>query len=224
MKYFATIKYCLLIALISLGAGCDQKSEAPDPPLAAGELLIRLFDSLDKDDFILSSEQGRKLGVAIGDNSFLAQLERIQEANFYVLQANAALKKGELGKAGIFIQGGLCKYPENDRLRSMQQSITELKNITNLLELASRSRKSEDLRSVLGRIREFMMLNSYAAGLEPAVKAYERITDALAQQEYERALFGFEADMADAEYSAGGLGGLIAGQIKYERDFNKTKK
>ena len=78
MKYFATIKYCLLIALISLGAGCDQKSEAPDPPLAAGELLIRLFDSLDKDDFILSSEQGRKLGVAICDNSFLAQLERIQ--------------------------------------------------------------------------------------------------------------------------------------------------
>ncbi|MEG1979765.1 MAG: hypothetical protein RR060_03515 [Victivallaceae bacterium] len=224
MKYFATIKYCLLILMLILGGGCDEKSEAPDPPLAAGELLIRLFDSLKKDDFILSSEQGRKLELAIGDNSFLAQLERIQEANFYVLQANGALRKGELDKAGVFIQNGLRKYPENDRLRGMQQGITELKNITNLLEVASRTRRSGDLRNVLGRIREFMMLNNYAAGLEPAVKAYERIGDALAQHEYERTLFGFEADMADAEFASGGIAGLIAGQIKYERDFNKTKK
>lgn len=117
----------MLLSSFLLIAGCGSEDEAPPLSMERTNLMIRMFESMDKGDYESALLQAEKLQVMNPGNSYLTQVRETMQANLGVVEAQKVLDLGKLERAQTMLQNGVKKYPLNQNLQ------LELKRINALL-------------------------------------------------------------------------------------------
>jgi len=188
----------LAAAVVSCLASCSEPT--PDVPMERSRVLLRLFSSLDRNEYsetLKDIETYRNLDQT---NLFLSDFEHLVRANRVIADARAKLDAGDYAGAVADFDAYIQRYGD------VSEPINEAKARTDLLLRAKTLNEkllaaefSEDLRDAANELDEFAKANQK---LFPKLEAYAaariREADALAAVEKQDACIGMFQDAVDA--------------------------
>ena len=188
----------LAAAAVSCLASCSDPT--PDVPMERSRVLLRLFSTLDRNDYpetLKDIETYRNLDQT---NLFLSDFEHLVRANSVIADARAKLDAGDYAGAVADFDAYILRYGD------VSQPINEAKAKADLLLRAQTLNEkliaaefSEDLRAAANELDEFAKANPK---LFPKLKAYAaakvKEADALAAVERQDACIAMFQDAVEA--------------------------
>ncbi len=171
----------ILILTLAAGAltlsGCGKKAPREASPAERNRLVIRMFQSLDRDDAAAAVSQAEKFRALDPANLHLTTIIDVQRGNVCIQTAQQLLAEGKSAAAVNVLEAGVKNSPLNRHLAS------ELQKVRRLVELEHavvQLRKADDLNS---RSRAVIQLERLATRwkspeLAAAIKAQRTRLDA----------------------------------------------
>ncbi len=143
--------------LAAVLAGCSP--EPPDPPLTRSDLVIRLFEGLQKKDFKAALEQCSKLrAIGVYSNGF-AEFEDSIRYNYCVAEAQRLLDAGDPQGARAFLDDAMRQSLNNQRLKSQLAELDKVvvleKQVTQLRTAATPEAQREALQALQQLLRTY---------------------------------------------------------------------
>ena len=96
--------------LLLTGCGRSESSGSADPS-ARNQLILRLFESIERRDYEASSQQAVKLRALDPGSIFLSRMVDIQTGNLYVTRAQRLLDAGDYAGAAALVDEGARRNP-----------------------------------------------------------------------------------------------------------------
>lgn len=177
----------LLAAAVVLLAGCGK--EAPEAaPGERNQLLIRLFNSLDRGDYAAAMEQAAKLRTLDPGNAYLSKIVETQRANRCIQSAQERFDAGRIDEAIAILVEGEKQMPLDNNLPEALETVRRIDRI----EQAFRAYAAAADLNIAGKALETLELETKdfaSAKLAAAVKrqrdAYNRrLAEAAALQKH----------------------------------------
>ena len=182
-------KYAILIVLCCFIYGCG-KGSPPDPPKGRSELVLEIFDLLQKKDHEVALKKIGRLRDLNQTNVFLANLEISERNNMIICMAQEEINKGDLPKALERITDGIKKYGRHNDLMVAQQKLTIAARIEEILEMFKAPRDSKHLRSSAIQLKEIGTKYKPAAPFIPIAKNKIKLAAKMDKWETKRAIDG----------------------------------
>ena len=188
----------LAAAAVSCLASCSEPT--PDVPMERSRVLLRLFSTLDRNDYsetLKDIETYRNLDQT---NLFLSDFEHLVRANGVIADARAKLDAGDYAGAVADFDAYIQRYGDvSEPINAAKAQADLLLRAKTLNEKLLAAEFSEDLRDAAGELDAFAKANS---GLFPNLEAYAaariREADALAAVEKRDACIAMFQDAVDA--------------------------
>lgn len=174
----------LLLALAVALYGCGRKT-AETVPSGRNQLIIRIFQSLERDDFAAAAEQAAKLKALDPGNEYLGRIIDTQRANRFVRSAQELFDAGEYQEALQTLEQGLRQLPLDNNLKD---SLEQLQRIV-ALESAFRSHTAAGSLAVRRRTLEKLEAEAESfrsVPLNSAIVSQRELLDRLHAEEVER--------------------------------------
>ena len=126
MKYITI--FAISILSVSMLCSCGKGDETPPLSRERTQLIIRLFDSMEKNDKSSILSRAEKLKKLAPDNLYINHIIEVQTANTYLVHAQKALDEGHETLALQILEKGIQKHPLNRTLQN------EYKNLQILID------------------------------------------------------------------------------------------
>ena len=189
----------LAAAAVSCLASCSGEP-TPDVPMERSRVLIRLFSSLDRDDYsetLKDIETYRNLDQT---NLFLSDFEHLVRANNVIAEARAKLDAGDYAGAVADFDAYIQRYGDvSEPINQAKAKADLLLRAQTLNEKLLAAEFSEDLRTAANDLDEFAKANPK---LFPKLKSYAaakvKEADALAAVERQDACIAMFQDAVEA--------------------------
>ena len=188
----------LAAAAVSCLASCSEPT--PEVPMERSRVLLRLFSTLDRNEYsetLKDIETYRNLDQT---NLFLSDFEHLVRANGVIADARAKLDAGDYAGAVADFDAYIQRYGDVSEPINVAKAQTDLLlRAKTLNEKLLAAEFSEDLRAAANELDEFAKANPK---LFPKLKAYAaariREADALAAVEKQDACIAMFQDAVDA--------------------------
>ena len=189
----------LAAAVMSCLASCSREP-TPAVPMERSRVLLRLFSSLDRDEYdeaLKDIETYRNLDQT---NLFLSDFEHLVRANRVIADAKVKLNAGDYAGAAADLDAYLLRYGDVSKpVNAAKEQVDLLLEAKTLNDRLQAAEFSEDLRDAAVAMNEFAQRN---AKLFPKLGAYAaskvKEADALAAVERQDACIAIFQDSMDA--------------------------
>lgn len=152
MKKFFTWNMLLTAAMALLLTGCGRdEGPAAANPEARNQLILRLFESMDKRDYAASSQQAIKLRALDPGSIFLSRMVDIQTGNHAVVQAQQRLDVGDYRGAAGLVEDAARRNP---LYREMEAESRKARRVAELAQMVAEYRDMRQHKDVLAAARE----------------------------------------------------------------------
>ena len=122
------------IAIFSAIFFCGCGKPAPEPPRVRTELVLEIFDSLQRKDHKNALAKIERLKELDPTNVFLSEFEHIERANIRIQEAEEALLRNDRKRAELAIQDAIRVIGPLQPLVSAANEITQLAELEILAE------------------------------------------------------------------------------------------
>lgn len=114
--------------------GCSDNGETPPLSRERTQLILRLFESMEKGDKTAIITRAEKLKKIMPDNEYVNYVLETQVANTYIIYAQKALDDGHEKLALQILEKGLQKHPLNRTLQTQYNQLKMLSDIENAID------------------------------------------------------------------------------------------
>ena len=129
MKKYTFIIFSILCTAIF--CSCSNDRETPPLSRERTQLILRLFESLEKGDKTAVITRAEKLKKVLPDNDYIGYVIETQIANTYITHAQKAINEGHEKLALKILEKGLQKHPLNRTLQTQHAQLKMLCDIEN---------------------------------------------------------------------------------------------
>ena len=189
----------LAAAAISCLASCSREP-TPAVPMERSRVLLRLFSSLDRDEYDAALKDIDTYRNLDPTNLFLSDFEHLVRANSVIADAKAKLEAGDYAGAAADLDAYLLRYGDVSKpITAAKTQVDLLLEAQTLNDKLLAAEFSEDLRSAADEMNEFAKRNPKLfpnLGTYAAAKIKE--ADALAAVERQDACVAIFQDSMDA--------------------------
>ena len=124
MKKIITL---FLIATIFIFSGCGKKDKKIDDiSLERSKLIIRLFDSFEREDYSTALVQAKKLRTINSKNLYLINAIEICTINMTVDKINSLIKEKKIQEAYTLLKDLNATYPLNEKVQKDLEQMSYL--------------------------------------------------------------------------------------------------
>ena len=141
-------------------AGCGKKAPREISPNERNRLVIRMFQSLERQDAASAQEQAGKFRSLDPGNNYLTTIVDTQRGNACIAEAQKLLDAGRFAAAGKVLENGIKASPLNRRL------VLELELVRRLAALDADIKALAAARELNDRSRTLVRIEHAAAELD----------------------------------------------------------
>ncbi|MBQ4106012.1 MAG: hypothetical protein IJC73_00350 [Lentisphaeria bacterium] len=195
-KHFLTFTVPVIAAVLLLSAGCER-SESPEGvnPAERNQLILRLFESMDKRDYAASSQQAVKLRALDPGSIFLSRMVDIQTGNYAVVQAQERLDAGDFKAAAQQLDEAARRNP---LYREMEAESRAAARVAEMAQMVAgyRELRLQKVRWAATRENDERARQEYVRALTACARQLHRIGTVARQYDFKPLIRAAEREFA----------------------------
>lgn len=211
-------------ALVLLSAGCGKRQEAPPPPLAKPDLVLDLFDALDKKDYKAAQNKIARLREIDKTSLYLAEMEITVRNNFYLTEAQNYIRKNDIGGAEALLSTAITRHGNHKIIVDAAKQIDNTKMLGLLIEACNSPRESSTLKDSALKLEALVPAFPDIKQLKTFAEAKLKIAADMAAFERERSFFSISSDAYTLSSDNSPVASSVIAECAAERPSSVYKK
>jgi len=183
------------LLLTPTGCGRADNDDSADPS-ARNQLILRLFESIERRDYEASSQQAVKLRALDPGSIFLSRMVDIQTGNLYVTRAQRLLDAGDYAGAAALVDEGARRNPLYLEMEKEVRTVHRVGEVARMVAEYRNARAYKDKMAAL-KTKDDASWRAYIQSLATCARLSHRI--AVAAREFDHAAL---TKAAEREYAA----------------------
>lgn len=189
-----SIVLSVLALVVVFSAGCGKRQEAPPPPLARPDLVLDLFDALDKKDYKAAQNKIARLREIDKTSLYLAEMENVVRNNFYLAEAQTFIRKNDIGGAEALLASSITRHGNHKVIVDAAKQIENTKMLGLLIEACNNPRESLSLKDSAVKLEALVPVFPDIKQLNAFAVSKLKLAADMAEFEKDRSFFSVASD------------------------------
>lgn len=214
----------ILVCTVIFSAGCGRRQQAPPPPLAKPDLVLDLFESLDKKDYKAAQNKIARLREIDKTSLYLAEMENTVRNNFYLAEAQAFIRKNDIGGAEALLDSAIMRHGNHKVIVDAAKQIDNTKMLGLLIEACNNPRDSVSLKDSAVKLEALVPSFPDIKQLKSFADSKLKAASNMADFEKDRAFFSVASDAYTLSSENSPIASTVIAECAVERPSPIYKK